>query len=64
MARSTPASVGESEQWSSIINTEEENRENFCKVLTGKNLYSALHCTYTVALNDVKAVLKANTLAG
>jgi hypothetical protein len=44
-------------QWSSIVNTEEENRQNF-KVLSGKNLYSV------VALCELKAVLKANTPAG
>jgi hypothetical protein len=64
MARYTSASVGESEQWSSIVNTAEENRQNFCKVLNGKNLFSALYGTYTVALHELKAVLKASTPAG
>jgi hypothetical protein len=49
MARYTPASEGESEQWSSIVNTAEENKQNFCKVLNGKNLFNALYGTYTVA---------------
>jgi predicted ArsR family transcriptional regulator len=44
MARYTPASVGESEQWSSIVSTA-ENRQNFCKVLNGNNLFSALYGT-------------------
>jgi hypothetical protein len=52
MARHAPASVSESEEWSSIFSTAEENRQNFCKVLAGKSLYSALYGTYTVALQD------------
>jgi hypothetical protein len=31
----TPASVGDSDQWSSIINKAEENQVNLCKALTG-----------------------------
>jgi hypothetical protein len=59
MARYTAASVGESEQWSSIVSTAEVNRQNFCKALTGNTMFSALYCTYTVELHDLKAVLKA-----
>jgi hypothetical protein len=64
IARYTPASAGESEQWSSIVSTAEENRQKFCKVLNGKNLLSALYGTYTVALHEFKALLKASTPAG
>jgi hypothetical protein len=42
----------------------EGSRQNFCKVLNGKNLFSALYGTYTVALHELKAVLKASTPAG
>jgi nitroreductase len=49
MARYTP-SAGQSEQWSSIISTAEENRQNFCKVLNGKNLFNALYGIYTQSL--------------
>jgi hypothetical protein len=63
MASNTPPSVGESEQWSSIVSTAEENRQNFCKALSGKTLFSALYVTYRVALHDLKAVLKASTPA-
>jgi hypothetical protein len=59
----TPASVGDSDQWSSIVSTAEENRQNFCKVLGGKTLFSALYGTYKVALQELKAVLKASTPA-
>jgi hypothetical protein len=64
MTRYTPASVGEGEQWSSIVSTAEENRQNFCKVLNVKNLFSALYGMYTVTLNELKAVLKEGTPAG
>jgi hypothetical protein len=57
----TPASVGGSDQWSSIVNTAEENRQNFCKALGGKTLYRNLYGTYTVALQELKALVKAST---
>jgi hypothetical protein len=50
--------MGESEQWSSIVNIAEENRQNFCKALNRKTLFSVLHGTYTVALQELKALLK------
>jgi hypothetical protein len=62
VAAYTPASVGNSEQWSAIVNSA-ENRQNLCEALSGKTLFSALYGTYTVALHELKAVLKANTLA-
>jgi hypothetical protein len=61
--RYTPASAGESERWSSIVSTAEENRQNFCKVINGMNLFSALYGTYTVLLHELKAMLKASTPA-
>jgi hypothetical protein len=64
MARYTPASVGESKQWSSIVSSAEENRQNFCKVLNGKNLFIALYSSYTVALHELKVVVKASTPVG
>jgi hypothetical protein len=48
MARYTPASVGDSEQWSPIVSTVEQNRQNFCKALTGKTLFSALNGTQSL----------------
>jgi hypothetical protein len=60
----TPASVGESQEWSAIVNTADDNRQNFCKALTGKTLFSALYGTYAVALQELKAVLKASNTAG
>jgi hypothetical protein len=56
--------VGDSEQWSSIVSRAEGNRQNICKVLSGMNQFSALYGTYTVALHELKAVLKAGTPAG
>jgi hypothetical protein len=63
VASYTPASVGNNEQWSAIVNSAEEDRQNLSKVLSGKTLFSALYGTYTVTLQELKAVLKANTLA-
>jgi hypothetical protein len=64
LARYTPAKVGESSEWVSILNRAEEKRANFCKVLDGKPLFSTLYGKYMVILKDLKAVLKVNVLAG
>jgi hypothetical protein len=48
LAYSTPTSVGESKEWAAIISSAENNREDYCKVLKGKTLFSALYGTYTV----------------
>jgi hypothetical protein len=63
VAAYTPASVGDSEQWSAIVNSAEENRQNICKALSGKILFSTLYGTYTVAFHELKAVLKASIIA-
>jgi hypothetical protein len=63
IARYTPASVGESEQWSSNVSTAVENRQDYCKVLTERTLFSVLYGMCTVALHELKAVLKASTPA-
>jgi hypothetical protein len=49
----TPASVGDSQECSSIVTAAEEDQVNFCKALTGKTLFSALYGMYTVALIDL-----------
>jgi hypothetical protein len=56
--------VGDSEQWSAIVNSV-ENRQNLCKALSGETLFSALCGTYTntVGLHEIKAVPKTSTLA-
>jgi hypothetical protein len=59
----TSSSVGDSEQWSAVVYWADENRQNLYKTLSGMNLSSALYGTYIVALHELKAVLKANTLA-
>jgi hypothetical protein len=46
------------------VNSAEENRANFCKVLDGKRLFSTLYGTYTVTLKELKAFLKVNAQAG
>jgi hypothetical protein len=60
----TPAVVGESAEWTAIVSFAEENRTNFCKALSGKTLFSALHGTYTITLKDLKSILKASKSAG
>jgi hypothetical protein len=47
--------------WSSIVNIADENRHNFYKALNGKTLFSALHGTHTVALEESEALLKASS---
>jgi hypothetical protein len=54
LARCTPAKVGESSEWTSIVNRMEKNRANFCKGLDGKPLFSTLCNLYTVTLNELK----------
>jgi hypothetical protein len=49
--------VGESAKWTATVNTAEDNR-------AGKVLFSALYGTYTVALNELKSLLKTNNSAG
>jgi hypothetical protein len=34
----TPALVGDSDQWPSIVSTAEENMQNFCKAFSGKTV--------------------------
>jgi hypothetical protein len=48
LARYTPAKVGESSEWTTVVNSAEKNRQNFCKALDGKSLLSALCGMYTV----------------
>jgi hypothetical protein len=64
VAGCTPAAVGESAGWTAIVNTAEDNRASYCKALFGSVLFSALHGAYTVALNDLKSLLKTSSSAG
>jgi hypothetical protein len=63
LAECTPAKLGESSEWTTIVNSA-ENRANFCKVLDGKLLFSALYGMYAIALNELKTVLKVSAPAG
>jgi hypothetical protein len=63
LAGCTPAAVGESAEWLAIVNTAEENRASYCKALSGSVLCSALHGPYTVALKDLKSLLKSSNSA-
>jgi hypothetical protein len=60
----TPAAVGLSDKWTAIVSTAEDNRASYCKALSGKLLISALYGTYTVALKELKFILKASDSAG
>ena len=64
LTKCTPARVGESSQWISVVNSAEENRAKFCKLLNGKPLFSALYGMYTVTLKELQDVLKVNTQTG
>jgi hypothetical protein len=63
VARHTPASVGESAEWASIVYAAEGNGPNYCKTLHGKTLFSVLYDIYTVTLEELKDLRKASTLA-
>jgi hypothetical protein len=55
LAECTPASVGESPQWSGVTLKVAETSRNLLK---GKPSYSTLHGLYGEVLNDLKVVLK------
>jgi hypothetical protein len=56
--------VGESSQWTTIVNSAEENRAKFFKFLDAKPLFSTLYGMYMVTLKELQAVLKVNTQTG
>jgi hypothetical protein len=60
----TPTAVGESAKWTAVVSTMEENRASYCKALSGKSLFSALYGTYTVALQELKALMNVSTTTG
>jgi hypothetical protein len=47
-----------------IVNTAEDNRASYCKVLSGSVLFSALQGIYTVTLIELKYLLKASNSTG
>jgi hypothetical protein len=61
LASCTPSAVGNSPEWQAVVSSAEENRANYCKALSGKTLLSAIYGTYTVALQDLKSVLKGSS---
>jgi hypothetical protein len=60
----TLTEVVESSEWTSIVNSMEENKANFRDDLDGKPLFSTLYGMYAVTLNELKAVLKVSAKAG
>jgi hypothetical protein len=59
LARSAPRETSSSIQWEIIVKNALEDRKNLCKALKGKNLFSALFGTYTVALNELKSIVQS-----
>jgi hypothetical protein len=47
-----------------IVNAAEESGPSYCKGIHGKPIFSALYDTYKVTLQELKAAIKARTLAG
>jgi hypothetical protein len=57
-ASCTPTKVGQSGEWSRILNTTQEDRAKLCDILWGKWLFSALYGVYCLTLASLKAVLQ------
>jgi hypothetical protein len=64
LAGCTPAADGEIAEWTEIIIAAEDNRASYCKALSGSVPFSALNGSYTVALIELKSLLKASNSAG
>jgi hypothetical protein len=62
LAGLTPAPGGQNEEWAAIICGGVARK--YCKSLRGKTLFSALYGTYTVTLNELKAVPKSKLQTG
>jgi hypothetical protein len=64
LARCTPIKVGESSEWTSVVNSTEENKANCCKGLDGKLLFSTLCSMYMVTMNELKARGRGTSTTG
>jgi hypothetical protein len=64
LASCTPAKVGESEEWTSIVNAAQEDRAKLCEALHGKRVFSALYGVYCLTLNNLKKVLQKSAGRG
>jgi hypothetical protein len=62
--RCTPAKVRENSEFTSIVNSSEKNRANFCKDQDEKPLFSAVYSMYIITVNELKAILKVSVQAG
>jgi hypothetical protein len=58
LAGCTLAKTGECSEWTSILNSRDENRADVCKNLEGKPFSSILDDLNKVIVNDKNAVLK------
>jgi hypothetical protein len=59
----TPAKLGKISEWTTVVNSAEEDRSSFCKVLDGKLLFSVLYSMDRAIPNEMKAVLKMSAQA-
>jgi hypothetical protein len=57
VARHIPASVGESAEWSAIVNSADENGAIYCKGLHGKPLFNALYDIFTLTFTHSLTLL-------
>jgi hypothetical protein len=58
LAGNAPKSIGENEAWTRVVRRAEANWVSLRMVLEGKTLFGALCGVYSLALIDLKAVLK------
>jgi hypothetical protein len=58
LARNTPDSVGDGEEWKQVICNIIEDKTHLCSLLQGKRLYCALYGMYTVVLSDLTDIFQ------
>jgi hypothetical protein len=63
LARNTPDSVGDGEEWKQVICNIIEDKTNLCSLLQGKRLYCALYGMNTVTLSDRTDVLQRGSFS-
>jgi hypothetical protein len=60
LAGCTPKSVGESDVWVRTVDAAKRDKLSLSKILKGKSFYSAVYGTYSVTLNELKAILQGS----
>lgn len=51
-------------EWKTIAGNAKKDRINYCKLVEDKRLFNAYYSTYTVTLNELKAIVKSSTKKG